>query len=118
VKLALQDNPLDAESHFLFGCLLERKGEPTRRSWRISVRWRSIQPTPTRSTTWGRCCCGGERRFRPPSRSRVPYRSAPITSRPYNNLAKAYFLAGLPELAVASYEEVLRRDSSNAIRAQ
>ena len=33
----------------------------------------------------------------------------------YNNLAKAYFLAGLPELAVASYEEALRRDSSNAI---
>jgi hypothetical protein len=33
----------------------------------------------------------------------------------YNNLAKAYFQAGLPELAVAAYEEVLRRDSSNAI---
>jgi Flp pilus assembly protein TadD len=27
VKLALQDNPLDAASHFLLGCLLERKGE-------------------------------------------------------------------------------------------
>jgi hypothetical protein len=33
----------------------------------------------------------------------------------YNNLAKAYFLAGLPELTVAAYEEALRRDSSNAI---
>jgi Flp pilus assembly protein TadD len=27
VKLGLQDNPLDAESHFLLGCLLARKGE-------------------------------------------------------------------------------------------
>jgi Flp pilus assembly protein TadD len=27
VKLALQDNPLDAASHFMLGCLLERKGE-------------------------------------------------------------------------------------------
>jgi len=26
VKLALQDNPLDAASHFMLGCLLERKG--------------------------------------------------------------------------------------------
>ena len=33
----------------------------------------------------------------------------------YNNLAKAYFLAGLPELALAAYEEALRRDPSNAI---
>ena len=32
----------------------------------------------------------------------------------YNNLAKAYFLADLPDLAVATYEESLRRDSSNA----
>jgi len=43
----------------------------------------------------------------------LPLESA-VTIRPdhvpsYNNLAKAYFLAGLPELAVASYEEVLRR---------
>ncbi len=33
----------------------------------------------------------------------------------YNNLAKAYFLAGLPELAVAAYEEALRLDPSNAV---
>ena len=32
-----------------------------------------------------------------------------------NNLAKAYFLARLPELAIAAYEEVLLRDPSNAI---
>jgi hypothetical protein len=33
----------------------------------------------------------------------------------YNKLAKAYFLAKLPELAVAAYEEALRRNSSNVI---
>ena len=33
----------------------------------------------------------------------------------YNNLAKAYFLAELPELSLASYREALRRDPSNAI---
>jgi tetratricopeptide (TPR) repeat protein len=30
VKLALQDGPLDAKSHYLFGCLLEMKGEHER----------------------------------------------------------------------------------------
>jgi tetratricopeptide (TPR) repeat protein len=33
----------------------------------------------------------------------------------YNNLAKAYFLAGIPELAAASYQEALHHDPSNAI---
>jgi hypothetical protein len=33
----------------------------------------------------------------------------------YNSLAKAYYQAGLPELAVATYEEVLRRAPSNPI---
>ena len=33
----------------------------------------------------------------------------------YNNLAKAYFLAGIPELSVASYKEALRRDPANAV---
>jgi tetratricopeptide (TPR) repeat protein len=33
----------------------------------------------------------------------------------YNNLAKAYYLTGLPELAIGTYEEALRRDPSNAI---
>jgi Flp pilus assembly protein TadD len=27
VRLALQDDPNDADSHFLLGCLLERRGE-------------------------------------------------------------------------------------------
>ena len=33
----------------------------------------------------------------------------------YNNLAKAYFLTGLPELAIASYNAALRLAPSNAI---
>jgi hypothetical protein len=33
----------------------------------------------------------------------------------YNNPAKAYFLARIPELSVASYQEALRRDPSNLI---
>jgi hypothetical protein len=33
----------------------------------------------------------------------------------YSNLGMAYFLAGLPELAVGAYEEALRRDPSNAV---
>jgi hypothetical protein len=32
----------------------------------------------------------------------------------YNNLAKAYYQTGLPELAVATYEETLNRDPYNA----
>jgi Flp pilus assembly protein TadD len=115
VKLAIQDNPLDAASHFLLGCLLERKGE---RDQSIVAYQRAVAIDPTDPDAlynlgtmllWR----GEVIPASLPLESAVSIRPDHVPS--YNNLAKAYFLAGLPELAVASYEEVLRRDSSNAI---
>ena len=115
VKLALQDNPLDAASHFLLGCLLERKGEHDQA---IVAFQRAVALDPTNPDALYNL--GTMLLWRgevvPASRlleNAVLIRPDHVPS--YNNLAKAYFLAGLPELAVAAYEEVLRRDSSNAI---
>jgi hypothetical protein len=115
VKLALQDNPLDAASHFLLGCLLERKGEHDQA---VVAFQRAVALDPTNPDAlynlgtmllWR-----GE--LVPASRlleNAILIRPDHVPS--YNNLAKAYFLVRLPELALAAYEEVLRRDPSNAI---
>ena len=115
VKLALQENPLDAASHFLLGCLLERKGEHDQA---IVAYQRAVAIDPTHPDALYNL--GTMLLWRGEAvPASFPLESA-VTIRPdhvpsYNNLAKAYFLAGLPELAVASYEEVLRRDPSNSI---
>jgi len=115
VKLALQDNPLDAASHFLLGCLLERKGEHDQAivAFQRAVALDATNPDALYNLgtmlLWR-----GE--VIPASRlleNAVLTRPVHVPSR--NNLAKAYFLAGLPELAVSAYEEVLLRDPSNAI---
>jgi Tfp pilus assembly protein PilF len=115
VKLALQDNPLDAASHFLLGCLLERKGEHDQA---IVAFQRAVALDPTNPDALYNL--GTMLLWRgevvPASRlleNAVLIRPDHVPSR--NNLAKAYFLAGLPELAVAAYEEVLLRDPSNVI---
>jgi len=115
VKLALQDNPLDAASHFLLGCLLERKGEHDQAIVAFQ-RVVALDPTnPDALYNLGTMLLWrGE--VVPASRlleNAVLIRPDHVPSR--NNLAKAYFLVGLPELAVAAYEEVLLRDPSNAI---
>jgi len=114
-KLAIQENPLDAPSHFLLGGLLEREGE---RDQAIVAYQRAVALDPTNPDAlynlgtmllWR----GEVVPASLPLESAVSIRPDHVPS--YNNLAKAYFLAGLPELAVASYEEALRRDSTNAI---
>ena len=115
VKLALQDNPLDAASHFLLGCLLERKGENDQAIVGFQ-RALALDPTnPEALYNLGTMLLWRGEAV-PASRlleNAVLIRPDHVPS--YNNLAKAYFLAGLPELAVAAYEEALRRDPSNAI---
>jgi len=115
VKLALQDNPLDAESHFLLGCLLERKGEHDQAIVGFQ-RALALDPAdPEALYNLGTMLLGRGEAV-PASRlleNAVLIRPDHIPS--YNNLAKAYYLAGLSELAVAAYEEALRRDPSNAI---
>ena len=115
VKLALQDNPLDAASHFLLGCLLERKGEHDQA---IVAFQRAVALDPTNPDAlynlgtmllWRGEVIPAARMLE----NAVSIRPDHVPSR--NNLAKAYFLAKLPELAIAAYEEVLLRDPSNAI---
>ena len=115
VKLALQENPLDAASHFLFGSLLERKGEHDQAivAYQRAVGIDSTNPDALYNLGTMLLWRGEVVPASLPLESAVSIRPDHVPS--YNNLAKAYFLAGLPELAVASYEEVLRRDSSNAI---
>ena len=115
VKLALQDNPLDAASHFLFGGLLERKGEHDQAivAYQRAVEIDSTNPDALYNLGTMLLWRGEAVPASLPLESAVSIRPDHVPS--YNNLAKAYFLAGLPELAVAAYEEVLRRDSSNAI---
>jgi tetratricopeptide (TPR) repeat protein len=115
VKLALQDDPLDAPSHFLFACLLEQEGENDQAIVGFQ-RTCALDPTnPEALYTLGTMLL---RRGEAVPACRLL--ETAVLIRPdhvpsYNNLAKAYFVAGLPELAVAAYEEALRRDSSNAI---
>ena len=115
VKLALQDNPLDAASHFMLGCLLERKGENDQAIVGFQRALTLDATNPEALYNLGTMLL---RRGEAVPASRLLENAVLI--RPdhvpsYNNLAKAYFLAGLPELAVAAYEEAVRRDSSNAI---
>jgi Tfp pilus assembly protein PilF len=115
VKLALQDNPLDAASHFLLASLLERQGEHDQA---IVGLQRTLTLHPTNLTALYNLGTMLLRRGEAVMASRllenaVLIRSDHVPS--YNNLAKAYFLTGLPELAAAAYEEALRRDASNAI---
>ena len=115
LKLALQDNPLDAASHFLLGCLLEQRGENDQA---IVGFQRALALDPTNPEALYNLGTMLLRRGEAVPASRLLENAVLI--RPdhvasYNNLAKAYFAAGLPELAVAAYEEALRRDPSNAI---
>jgi len=115
VKLALQDNPLDASAHFLFGCLLERQGEHDQA---IVAFHRAVALDPSNPDAlynlgtmllWRGELVPAARLLE----NAVLIRPDHVPSR--NNLGKTYFLTRLPELAIAAYEETLRLDPSNAI---
>jgi tetratricopeptide (TPR) repeat protein len=115
VKLALQDDPLDAASHFLLGCLLEQRGERDQAIVAFDRASTLDAANPETLYNLGTMLLRREEVV-PASRlleNAVFLRPDHVPS--YNNLAKAYFHAGLPELAVAAYEEALRRDQSNPI---
>ena len=115
VKLALQDNPLDASSHFLLGCLLERNSEHDQA---IVAFQRAVALDPANPDAlynlgtmllWRGEVVPASRMLE----NAVLIRPDHVPS--HNNLAKAYFLTRLPELAIAAYEEALRLDPSNVI---
>jgi Flp pilus assembly protein TadD len=115
LKLALQADPLDAQSHHLLGCLLAQKGE---REQALVGFQRAMTIDPADA---GAAYNAGTLlllRGEPVAAASLLETAAtirPDDPRIYNNLAKAYFLAGLPELAFAAYEETLRHDPGNAV---
>jgi len=115
LKLALQADPLDARSHHLLGCVLAQKGE--REQALIGFqRAMTIDPADAGAAY----NAGTLLLMRGDAVPAAELLETAATIRPgdprtYNNLAKAYFLAGLPELSYAAYEETLRHDRRNAV---
>lgn len=113
-KLAIQDDPLAADTHFLLACVLGAKGEHDQ----ATVGFR-------RAFTLDPACAeaafnvGTLHLKRAEAVAAASWLETALASDPdhvatYVNLAKAYFLADLPELAIAAYEEALRRDPDHA----
>ena len=100
LKLFLQDNPLHAESHYLLASLLARDGD-------LDQAMVGFQRTATLQTNHAaaRYNLGTALLYREDPVSAARLLEEAVSLRPqhvpsYNNLAKAYFLAGIPELAV------------------
>ena len=115
LKLSLQDNPLLPTSHFLLAYPLGLEGD-------LDQALVGYQPTvklePNHAAALYNLGTAMLWRGEPVPAARELEDALLI--RPdhvptYNNLAKAYFLAGIPELSVISYQEALRRDPSNPI---
>lgn len=114
LKLAIQADPLDAESHHVLACLLARRGE---REQAIVGFQRAVAADPTDADAAYNCGTLLLVRGDPVRAARwleTAVGIRPDAPRMMNNLAKAYFLAGLPELAMAAYDETLRHDATNA----
>jgi tetratricopeptide (TPR) repeat protein len=115
LKLSLQENPLHAEAHFLLASLLGRDGDLDQAAVGYQE---TVKLEPNNAVA--RYNLGTTMLQRGETLSAARLFEEAVIIRPdyvptYNNLAKAYFLAGIPELSVASYQEALRRDPSNPI---
>jgi Tfp pilus assembly protein PilF len=113
LKLALQANPLDAEAHHMLGCILAQRGE---REQALVGFQRAISIDPADAEAAYNT--GTLLLLRGDAVPAARWLETAATIRPgaprtYNNLAKAYFLSGLPELSFAAYEESLRIDPAN-----
>jgi Tfp pilus assembly protein PilF len=115
LKLAIQADPLDAQSHHRLACLLAQRGE---REQALVGFQRALTIDPADA---GAAYNAGTlllmRGEAVPAASLLESAAAirPDDARTYNNLAKAYFVAGLPEYSFAAYEETLRHDPSNVV---
>lgn len=118
LKLALQKNPLDSKAHYMLGSLLAWQGVEDQA---IIGFKRAIMIDPTHPEALYNL--GTLLLRRGETISAAELFEAAVTYNPdyippYNNLAKAYYLVGLPELAIDTYKEVLRRDVANSIASQ
>lgn len=115
VRLELQENPLHAASHFLLASLLALQGEYDQAIVGFQRTCTLDPANPEALYNLGTLLLWKKEAL---AASKLLEKA--VTIRPdhvpaYNNLAKAYYLIGLPELAVASYEEALRRDPTNVL---
>ena len=118
LKLALQADPLDSRAHYMLAVLLARKGEEDQAM--VGFR-RAIMTDPTHTEALHNL--GTLLLQRGEAVPAAEVLEAAVNNDPdyipaYNSLAKAYFLAELPELSIATYKEVLRRDASNSTASQ
>ncbi len=114
-KLALQEDPLSAEAHFILASLLVQQGEPDQAI--VGFRRASIlDPVhPTAAYNLGTMLLQRNEVVPAARLFEASLLSHPDHVPSLNNLGKAYFLANLPELAIACYEEALRHDPSSHI---
>jgi Flp pilus assembly protein TadD len=115
LRLSLQNSPLDAQSHFLLASLLGWEGDLDQAAVGFQ---QAVKLEPNNAVARYNLGTAMLRRGESVPAARLLEESLLI--RPehvptYNNLAKAYFLAGIPELSVACYREALRRDPSNPV---
>ena len=118
LKLALQANPLDAKAHYLLGALLAKQGIEDQAMVGFQ---RSITIDPTQPEALHNL--GTILIRRGEAIPAIELLEAAISFSPeyipaYNSLAKAYFIAGLPELAMSAYKEVLTLDADNPIASR
>ncbi|MCU0724419.1 MAG: tetratricopeptide repeat protein [Planctomycetes bacterium] len=114
-KLALQADPMDAEAHFLLGCLLARKGEFDQAAAGFQ---RTLALDPTHAGALYNL--GTLLLLRGEALPAALLLESAVGIRPNHvpsciNLGKAWFLAGLPELSMAALEEALRLDPENPV---
>ncbi len=115
LKLAIQANPLDGAAHYRLASLLAYQGLDDQA---IIGYQRTLTVDPTQTAAYHNM--GTLMLKRGDVVPAAELFEAAIINNPdylpaYNNLGKAYYLTGLPELAAASYEEVLQRDPTNTI---
>ena len=118
LKLAVQANPLDSRAHYLLGELLARQGAPEQA---IVAFQRAVWLDPTHSQALhnlGTLLLRRGEAIPAAELLEAAISNNPGYIPPYNSLAKAYFLADLPELAMTTYQEVLRLDPANAVASQ
>jgi len=115
LKLLLQSNPLHADSHLMLASLLAQEGDLEQAivGFRQAL---ALEP----NNAVARYNLGTALLWRGEVLAAARLLEEDVLARPdhvpsYNSLGKAYFLAGLPELAVASFREALQRDPENAV---
>ena len=115
LKSALQRDPLRAESHLLLASLLALRGEHDQAIVGFQ-RAATIDPSaPEALYNLGTLLLSRLEPIRAAELLENAVEIRPDHVPSYINLAKAYFISGLPELALATYEEALRLEPSNAL---